>query len=125
MRVPSGEYAPSAAMCSGSFSGRPPSSPTVNSSENREYAVRPEAKSTRLPSGVHPITASGAGCQVRRLGSPPSAGITNTSTLPSYSPVKAMRVPSGENDGLVSTPGPAVSLRAVPPSRGTLHRSPP
>ncbi len=125
MRDPSGENAPSAAMCSGSLSGSPPSRPTVNSSEKREYAVRVEAKSTRLPSGVQPMTVSAAGCHVSRFGSPPEAGITKTSTLPSYSPVKAMRLPSGEKDGLVSTPGPAVRRRAAPPSRGTLHRSPP
>src|SRR4030042_27421 len=73
---------------------------------------------------VHPRTMSGAGGQVSRRGSPPSAGMTKTSTLPSYSPVKAIREPSGEKTGLVSTPGPEVILWDAPPSRGTFQRSP-
>ena len=67
----------------------------------------------RLPSGVQPRTRSGAGCQVSRFGTPPEAGTTKTSTLPSYSPVKAMRVPSGENAGSVSLPGSAGEAHGV------------
>src|SRR5260370_27778496 len=78
----------------------------------------------RFPSGVHPTAISGAGCQVRRFGSPPSAGMTNTSTLPSYWPVNAIHFPSGENTGNPSCP-PVVNCRASPPSRGTLHKYPP
>ena len=84
----------------------------------------PEVKRTRLPSGVQPSTVSAAGCQVRRLGTPPPAGMTNTSTFPSYSPVKAIWEPSGEKTGLVSKPGLEVRRLASPPARGTVHRSP-
>ena len=78
----------------------------------------------RFPSGVHPRTLSCAGCHVSRLGTPPTEGMTNTSTLPSYSPLKAISDPSGEKTGLFSAPAPTVSLLASPPSRPTLHRSP-
>jgi hypothetical protein len=45
------------------------------------------------------------------------AATTKTSTLPSYSPVKAMSLPSGENAGSVSIPVPLVSRTAsrIPP----------
>src|SRR5205814_10321851 len=77
---------------SGSFSSTPPAAGTVNISSKREYDVREEPKMMRLPSGVQPRTRSVAGCHVSLFGTPPEAGTTNTSTLPSYSPVKAMRV---------------------------------
>ncbi len=44
----------------------------------------------RLPSGVQPRTRSGAGCQVNLFGTPPDAGTTKTSTLPSYSPLRTL-----------------------------------
>ncbi len=50
--------------------------------------------------------------------------MVNTSTLPSYSPVNAMVLPSGEKAASVSMPVPPVSRVATPPCRGTLHRSP-
>src|SRR5262249_38096160 len=81
------------------------------------------AKSTRLPSGVHPLTRSAPGWYVSRLGTPPAAGTTYTSVLPSYSPVKAIIVPSGEKIGLVSTPIPVVRRLASPPARSAIHRS--
>jgi hypothetical protein len=78
-----------------------------------------------VPSGVQPTTASSAGWNVSRRGVPPVAGTTKTSWLPSYSPLKATSVPSGENWGFVSDPTPDVRCRAVPPSRPTIQRSPP
>ena len=86
--------------------------------------MRGELKMMRLPSGVQPSARSGEGCQVSLFGTPPAAGTTKTSTLPSYSPVKAMSLPSGENTGSVSVPAPLVRRAASPPSRGTLHKSP-
>src|SRR5450755_3369381 len=112
-------------MGSGSLSGSPPvPGATVKSSEKREKLVRVELNRIRDPSGVHPSTMSGEGWNVTRLGTPPSLGTVNTSTLPSYSPVKAIWEPSGENFGFVFTPAPAVIRLASPPSRGTLQRSP-
>src|SRR5262249_30305406 len=52
-------------------------------------------------------------------------GITYTSVLPSYCPVKAIEEPSGEKQGFVSMPALVVSRVATPPSRPTVHRSPP
>src|SRR5260370_3797862 len=121
---PSGDIDASYPLGNGSFSSTPPSAGTVNISAKREYAALGELKTMRLPSGVQPRTRSGAGCQVSLFGTPPEAGTTKTSTLPSYSPVKAMRVPSGENAGSVSLPLPLVRRTASPPSRGTLQRSP-
>src|ERR1700687_4560996 len=77
-----------------------------------------------LPSGVQPRTISFDGWNVSRFGSPPSADITYTSGLPSYSPVKAIHLPSGENLGKTSSPTWEVSRRAAPPSREEIHRSP-
>src|SRR5271163_345312 len=112
-------------MGSGSLSGIPPApGATVKSSKNREKLLRGEVNRIRDPSGVHPSTTSGEGWYVTRFGTPPSAGIVNTSTLPSYSPVKAIWEPSGENFGFVFEPAPAVSRLASPPVRGTLQRSP-
>src|SRR5262249_26011368 len=81
-------------------------------------------KRTLLPSGVQPTAASFAGCHVSLRGSPPAAGMTYTSSFPSYCPVKAIHFPSGEKYGLLSCP-PVVSWRASPPARDTLHRYPP
>src|SRR5690348_10963245 len=123
-RVPSGENQASSARHIGSTSGQPPSIPTVYSRSKSAYASRAERNSTFFPSGVHPSAMSGPGCHVSRRGSPPSAGTTNTSKFPSYSPVNAIQLPSGENIGSPSWP-PVVSCRASPPSRGTLHKYPP
>src|SRR5262249_25513200 len=54
----------------------------------------------------------------------PEAGTTKTSVLPSYWPVNAICVPSGEKIALVSKPTPVVNRVASPPSRGATHRSP-
>src|SRR6266513_2698266 len=69
----------------------------------------------------HPAAEVAVGSQVSRFGSPPSDGMTNTSTFPSYWPVNAIHFPSGENTGNRSCP-PVVNCRASPPSRGTLQR---
>src|ERR1035438_5635093 len=111
-------------MGSGSLSGRPPApGATVKSSEKREKLVRLDVNRIRDPSGVQPSTMSGEGWNVTRLGTPPCAGIVKTSTLPSYSLVKAIWEPSGENFGFVFRPPPAVSCLASPPARGTLQSS--
>src|SRR5208283_818185 len=65
-----------------------------------------------------------SGCHVSRFGVPPAAGMTYTSVFPSYCPLKAICVPSGEKTAFPSWP-PVVSCRATPPSRGTLHKYPP
>ena len=67
-----------------------------------EVRVRfPRGNETAL--AFHPASSlaapSCAGCHVSRFGVPPSTGITYTSTLPSYCPVKAIHWPSGENTG--------------------------
>ena len=77
-----------------------------------------------LPSGVHPTATSAAGWYVMRFGMPPVAGIVKTSVLPSYSPVNAIVLPSGEKIGWLSMPTPVVRCVARPPARGTVHRSP-
>src|SRR5262245_29444019 len=51
--------------------------------------------------------------------------MTYTSVLPSYCPVNAIIEPSGEKHGLVSMPALVVSRVASPPSRPTVHKSPP
>ncbi len=60
---------------------------------------------------------------VSRFGVPPSIGITYTSVLPVYWPLNAIHLPSGEIDGLVSSPGEVVSRRAIPPLRSTIQMS--
>src|SRR5262249_10990310 len=123
MRVPSGENHAASPRHIGNTSAGPPSTGTVYRRSKSAYKSPFEWKSTFLLSGVHAVAMSTPGCQVRRLGSPPSAGITNTSTFPSYIAVKATHLPSGENTGAPSWP-PVVSCRASPPSRGTLHKYP-
>src|SRR3954467_14750025 len=59
---------------------------------------------------------------VSRRAGPPDDGMTYTSRLPWYSPVKAIQRPSGENFGLRSRPASEVSRVAAPPDRGTAHR---
>src|SRR5271156_6845072 len=111
-------------MGMGSLSGRPPEpGAAVKSSEKREKLVRVEVNRIREPSGVQPSTTSGEGWNVIRFGTPPWAGTVKTSTLPSYSAVKAIWEPSGENFGFVFKPAPAVSRLASPPLRGTLQSS--
>ena len=95
-----------------------------------------ERKMIFLPSGVQAITMlfgpmrsetssrPSVGVKVIRLGTPPAAGMRYTSVLPSYWPVKAMDLPSGENRANISKPSWLVSLRATPPSASTLYRSP-
>src|SRR3954464_3299957 len=109
---------------SGSTSGSPPSAATVYSCVYRDWLKRLERNRTRVPSGVQPTTRSASGWYVSRLGTPPVTGTVNTSTLPSYSPVKANVLPSGENTGSLSKPGPDVRREATPPSRPTCQRSP-
>jgi hypothetical protein len=60
---------------------------------------------------------------VRRFGTPPSAGTTNTSVLPSYCAEKAISFPSGENAGRASMPSSVVSRRTSVPSSFATHRS--
>src|SRR5689334_13426898 len=74
-----------------------------------------------LPSGVHPCTSSGAGCHVRRFGSPPALGTTYTSTLPPYIALNATMDPSGESLGFEVCPWKLVRRRAAPPSRPTIQ----
>src|SRR6516162_7680735 len=108
----------------GSASGVPPSTGTVYNRSKSAYASRDVLNTIFFPSGVQPTTTSEPGCQVILLGVPPSAGITYTSAFPSYSPVKAIDFPSGENEGWLSCP-PVVNCRASPPDRGTLQTYPP
>ena len=58
------------------------------------------AKAISVPSGVQPMTqAIVAPRKVRRRGSPPRAGITKSSGLPSSVEMKAIHFPSGESRG--------------------------
>src|SRR5207248_10519042 len=123
-RSPTGEYDPPSPRNIGKTSGTPPSRETVYSRLKSAYDSRPERNKIFFPSGVHPTATSSAGCHVNRFGSPPAAGTTYISALPSYSPVNAIHFPSGENTGFVSCP-PVVNWCASPPSRGTLHKYPP
>src|SRR6267378_629393 len=86
-----------------------------NSCEVSRYAIL-------LPSGEKLVRSARGTCSI--FGVPPSAGMTYTSGLPSYSPVKAIHFPSGENLGKTSSPIWEVSRRAEPPSREEIHRSP-
>ncbi len=60
------------------------------------------------------MTASSAS-ELSAFGSPPSAGITYTWELPSYWPLKAIQLPSGENLGNCSRPSCDVNRVATPP----------
>src|SRR5688572_22657566 len=126
MRFPSGEKLPRNPMYAGSSCAAPPSTGIVHSFR---YAVgadaRPDAKSTRRPSGVHPRARSPLGLHVKRRGSPPSAATTYTASPPPRFDVKAIHRPSGEICGSVSAAGVLVSRRASPPCRPTTQRSPP
>ncbi len=111
-----------AAQPTGSFSGSEPSRRTAKSSHASGFSAWLRNRTLAL-SGVQPTTWSGPGCHVSRLGSPPSAGTTKTSWLPSYSPVKAIHFPSGEKRGKYSVPGWDVRRRAMPPASPTTQRS--
>ena len=80
-------------------------------------------KRTAEPSGVKPRTQSLPGCQLRRSGTPPFAETTYTSVLPSYSALKAIRLPSGEKTGLDSIPSSTVSRFGEEPSLFATQRS--
>src|SRR5579863_2638812 len=72
---PSGAYEASQPHGRGIFSGKEPCRSTVNIETMPGLALsRFELNKIFLPSGDHPRTTSGEGCQVRRLGTPPSAG---------------------------------------------------
>src|SRR3954466_4653117 len=120
---PSGEILPMYARGSAIGVSTPPSIGTV---QKRGAALgadvaRDEAKTIDLPSGVQPCTLSAPGCHVSRFGSPPSAATTYTSTLPAYSPLNAIDLPSGEKCGLVVWPAKLVRRRALPPARSTVQ----
>src|SRR6266481_3121031 len=124
--LPSGEKLVRSARGTCSIFGVPPCGETRKSLVYRPGGAlkRSERKRMFLPSGVQPRTMSFDGWKVSRFGSPPSADMTYTSGLPSYSPVKAIHFPSGENFGNTSSPTWEVRRRAVPPSREEIHRSP-
>src|SRR5512132_4281015 len=102
-------------------SSTPPSIETVQKrgAPLGDHVAREEENMIDLPSGIHPCTVSAPGCQVSRLGSPPSALTTYTSRLPAYSPLNAIHFPSGEKCGFEVCPGKLVIRRARPPARGT------
>ena len=50
--------------------------PEARRARSAPSVARDELKTIDFPSGVHPWTTSAPGCQVRRFGSPPSAGTT-------------------------------------------------
>src|SRR5260370_578825 len=85
---------------------------------------RSERERRRAPYGDQHTTRSASGWNVTRLGMPPVAGTVKTSTLPSYSPVNASVLPSGEKAASLSKPGPDVRRDATPPSRLACQRSP-
>src|SRR6185436_19702032 len=103
MCVPSAEILPWYARGNGIGCSTPPSAETVQKrgAPLGAQVARLEENRIDLPSGVQPSTRSAPGCHVSRFGSPPSAGTTYTSTLPAYSPLKAIHLPSGEKCGLV------------------------
>ena len=70
-------------MGNGSGFGKPPVMGTVNNRGASVLESIDEANSTDLLSGVQPMATSGSGCAVSLFGTPPSAGMTYTSTLPS------------------------------------------
>jgi len=77
---------------------------------------------TRLFGPIRSETSSrpSVAVHVRRFGTPPWAGITYTSVLPSYWPVKANCFPSGEKRANISNPASLVRRRATPPVAGTV-----
>ena len=76
------------------------------------------AKARRVPSGDHTGALRPCRSSVRRMGSPPAAGITwSWPFFPaSRSEMKARRVPSGDQRGAVSRRGPVVKRRGSPPA---------
>src|SRR5215212_6201391 len=99
MREASGEYVASSPRHIGNTSGQPPSTPTVYKRAKSAYDSREDRNRTRLLLGIQLTATSAPGWKVKRRGSPPSAGMMKTSTLPSYCPVKAIHFPSGEKIG--------------------------
>ena len=76
MCVPAALMCPWNARGIGMGSSGPPSVETLKKRSVGDGAPvwRVLENTTRLPSGVQPVTPSGPGCQVRRTGSPPSIG---------------------------------------------------
>src|SRR4029450_3533549 len=74
-------------------------------------------KARRVPSGDHCGALTPWRRSVRRVGSPPRAGITEgwPFFLASRSETKARREPSGDQRGVVSRRGPVVNRRGSPP----------
>src|SRR5260221_14668377 len=100
-RRPSGENVPANARGSDIGSSTPPSAATVHSWRYADCGMlaRSEAKTTRLPSRVHPRTRSSPGCLVSRRGSPPAVGTTETSVLLDSLRLNAYVLPLGERVG--------------------------
>jgi hypothetical protein len=76
-----------------------------------------------VPSGVQYCTWSSPECQVSCRGSPPSDGMTNTSSLPVRLLSNAIHRPSGENRGRPSRPTLAVSRRGLAPFESATQMS--
>src|SRR5258708_39825341 len=106
MWVPDGEILPWKARGMSIGSSTPPCAGTVQKrgAPLGAAVARPEAKTMDVPSGVQPCTLSAPGCHVRRFGSPPSAGTAETATLPAYSPLEGIHLPSGGKCGFVVWP---------------------
>ena len=83
----------------------------------RRAAVARRAEQDALAVGRPADGARRAGMLGEPLGDAARGRDTTTSTLPSYSPVKATIGPVGREDGSVSIPGAVVRRRASPPSR--------
>ena len=122
IRLPSGLSEPCEARGTGRASSGPPSIDTVHGLVCPAGAdARFETKTTRRLSGVQPMTLLPEGCQVSRLGSPPSTGTRYTDSVPAYFPEKATHRPSGDNFGSAVSPWKLVSRRASPPVRSTIQ----
>lgn len=103
----------------------PPAAGTTKHSALDGYAVeRGDENTTPLPSGVQPLTMSGAWSKVSRFGFPPTAGTTNTSYCPNRLELNAMCRPSGLNTGFTSCASCMVTGRATPPIASTVQMSP-
>src|SRR5258708_16446536 len=97
MWVPDGEILPWKARGMSIGSSTPPCAGTVQKrgAPLGAAVARPEAKTMALPSGVQPCTLSAPGCHVKRFGSPPSGGATETAKPPAYSAPEADHLPCG------------------------------
>src|SRR5882724_2522541 len=107
----------------GNNSGAPPSSPMVHRRGGAPKGCCALLLKMILPESVHPTTSVFAPKYVSLRASPPSAGITYTSRLPSSRPLNASHAPSRESAGWLTEPRPEVSRRAIPPPAETVHRS--